>query len=108
MRNHRMKKSAMEEVINTEISYQEGLNWMITWRNLLLVENIITDEEANKLFCNVRDIMNLSKMFLQLWKQKFNVWTSNITVGKQYFNKNRRCFQTSCSLFQDLQKLLNK
>lgn len=98
----------MEEVINTEISYQDGLNWMISWRNLLLVEDIISEEEANKLFCNVRDILNLSKMFLQLWKQKFNVWTNSITVGRIEFNKIRRCFQASCSIFQNLQELLNK
>jgi hypothetical protein len=66
MRSNRDKKSAMDELIKTEISYQNGLNWMISWRNLLIVDDIISDEEANKLFCNIRDISNLSKMFLQL------------------------------------------
>lgn len=45
-----MKKSVVEEIIKTEASYQAGINWMVTWKRKIVDKELVTDEEAERIF----------------------------------------------------------
>jgi hypothetical protein len=50
IRNNKMKKSVVEEIIKTEASYQAGINWMVTWKRKIVDKELVSDEEAERIF----------------------------------------------------------
>ena len=81
IRNNKMKRSVVEEIIKTEMSYQRGIDWMRKWKNKLVEKEITDQQEAYGLFWNIEDICNISNTFLDLWKQKFENWTPKCWIG---------------------------
>lgn len=77
-----MKKSVVEEIIKTEISYQLGTEWMVTWKRRMVEKELIDEEEANMIFSNIGDINNISKTFLSFCRTKFDTWGPKSTIGK--------------------------
>jgi len=45
-----MKRSVVEEIIKTEMSYQRGIDWMRKWKNKLVEKEITDQQEAYGLF----------------------------------------------------------
>lgn len=50
IRNNKMKRSVVEEIIKTETSYHAGINWMVTWKRKIVDKELVTDEEAERIF----------------------------------------------------------
>ena len=57
VKNNRYKEKVVEEILKTEQTYIEGLNVLCRWKQELVAEGFITDEEAERLFSNVELIL---------------------------------------------------
>jgi hypothetical protein len=64
VKNNRVKRYVVEEVIKTEEGYMNGLGILLDWRSKCLSEAFITEEEANNLFLNIETIYGINSKLL--------------------------------------------
>lgn len=85
VKNHRSKHSVVKEMLSTEKTYNEGLNWLVKWKAEITFKKIIKDDETNDIFSNVIDnVKRMSDLFLEDLVERVENWTNDSQIGDIY------------------------
>ena len=87
LKNIKTKIKVVEETVQTEKTYIEGLEWLIKWRNEILEQEIAKKEEVEILFSTVIDNIKLiSEQILQQVTRRFESWEKDSCIGDLFIN----------------------
>lgn len=81
VRNNKMKRNVVEEIIKTEETYQTGIEWLCKWKEELREQSLTTKEESDIIFSNIETILTISQTFLEIARKKAQSWTRESIIG---------------------------
>ena len=85
VKNHRSKRNVVKEMLSTEKTYNEGLNWLVKWKTEITSKKLIKDDEINEIFSNVIDnIKRMSDLFLEDLVARVENWSNDSQIGDIY------------------------
>jgi hypothetical protein len=82
LKNIKVKRQVIGEMISTEITYIKGLTWLTKWHADLSQNGIINSNEIETLFSNViLNIKIISDQLLKELEKRFGAWEKDTCIG---------------------------